>query len=175
MNGKLSIGLSFAMLVIVALGVIGPVYAETLKDVHAAKGITIPESPTKDDCLGCHSKILEGGETSSVEAFHIRHVDSLSMDCTKCHNADVALPELKPHVSEDACIGCHGPGGPGRLIYEGEAQAATPETTATTPVGTSTGEESEEDQDEEKEPGFEVVFAVSGLLAVAYLVRKQRK
>jgi len=171
MNRKLSIGLSFAMIAIVALGVIGPVYAETLKDVHSVKGITMPENPTKDDCLGCHSKILEGGETSSVEAFHIRHVDSLSMDCTQCHNADVALPELKPQVSEDACIGCHGPGGPGRLIYEGEAQAATPETTATTPVGASTGEESEE----EKEPGFEAVFAVSGLLAVAYLVRKQRK
>ena len=88
MNKKLTISLVVAMIVVIALGFIGPVSAETLRDLHSLRGITVPDSPKDSDCQGCHSSILKGGETDSIEAFHIEHVSNLGLSCSKCHKID---------------------------------------------------------------------------------------
>jgi|GEM_PF-4991495 len=172
MSRKLSITLAVAMILIVALGFVGPVYAETFGEYHASIGPALPASATNDACLKCHSEILKGGETAGVNAFHIKHVDSMSMSCTQCHKVDEELPTLKPLVSEDTCVTCHKEGGMGRVIYTGDREVPTDTTTGDDTGGTppTTTGDSEEDT-----PGFEAIFAVTGLLAVAYLVLRRNK
>ncbi|MDY6965755.1 MAG: PGF-CTERM sorting domain-containing protein [Halobacteriota archaeon] len=171
MSRRVSMALTVAMILIVAMGFVGPVYAETLRDVHVSKGITLPESP---DCKGCHANdVLQDGTTASVSKFHITHVETLSYSCTKCHMVDDPLPTLKALVPESVCYECHDSDGPGRVIYEGEAPP--PITTTTPPTEPTTAPPTPTMGEEEETPGFEAVFAIAGLLAVAYLVQRRNR
>ena len=174
MSRKLSITLAVAMILIVALGFVGPVYAETFGEYHASIGPALPTITTNDACLKCHSGILKGGESAGVNAFHIKHVESMSMSCTQCHKVDEELPTLKPLVSEDTCVTCHKEGGMGRVIYTGAREVPT---TTTPTTGGDAGETppTTTGDSEEDTAGFEAIFAATGLIAVAYLVLRRNK
>lgn len=170
MKKKLSISLAIVLISIVALGLVGAVSADqTLREFHASKGMTLPDSPTKDECAACHSSILEDGTEAGVNKFHITHVNMMGISCTQCHKVDESPPTLKPLVEADPCISCHSEGGPGRKIYEGEAPPTEEPTTSAVP-----SEEPTTTPDDDT-PGFEIVFAMAGLLAVAYIVTRRRK
>ena len=172
MNRKQTIVLMASMIALLAIGFASSVSAETFGEHHASIGPSIPADPTNEDCLKCHSSMLKDGDTEGIKAFHITHVETMSMSCIQCHKVDEELPTLKQLVSEDTCVPCHKEGSMGREIFTSagdDMQTTTDDKETTTSDTTTVGD------DDEETPGFEAIFAVTGLLAVAYLVLRRNR
>ncbi|MDY6960245.1 MAG: PGF-CTERM sorting domain-containing protein, partial [Halobacteriota archaeon] len=118
--------------------------------------------------------MLKDGDTEGINAFHIGHVETLSMSCIQCHKVDEELPTLKRLVSEDTCVPCHKEGSMGREIFtSADDMQTTTDDKETTMPETATDEEAM--GEDEETPGFEAILAVTGLLAVAYLVLRRNR
>lgn len=150
MNRKLSITIAITIITIMAFGIVLPISANdsTLGEKHADMGTVILYNSTKDDCLECHSNILQNEIISSVNTYHLLHFDQNGLNCVYCHRADDSLLTHK-QVSDEICAECHASpvsravpyGAKAILVNDTKPPISTPEPTpVSTPILTPANE-----------------------------------